>query len=735
MIEQAALACGALGDVTIVEARGIEAMSALPRWTVDVLSADPQLDLEALLWEPATLGLRDDLGGMREIPLLVTEARYGGAYRDGHRYRLTLGVAAAALELRSGYRIFQDLTTQEIVARVLDDAGIATTDISFRLAGQYAVRTYCVQYGETEWAFLSRLLADEGINVWFDEKEDGGPLIVFGDAPTSHASIDGGMTLRFEDGSGMITTASAFFALERVAEMCHERVHVLDFDPRRPAVPTEGVAGEGALEYFEFPANVLHAEAAGARARSRLEQLQRLRVHLRGQSTCARLKPGRVVRIEGADEMFEGEFLLVEIEHQLLQASRNAAGEARPYTNRALLVPHARDRSFRPAPPSERPRIVGVETATVTGPGGEEIHVDDLGSIKVRFPWDRSGIGDDRSSRWVRCMQMSMQGSMLLPRVGWEVPVAYLDGNPDMPVALGRVYNGGAPTPYGLPAKKATSALQSATSPANGTTQEIRFSDDAGSMEAFVHATRDQTVWVGGTNTVTVSVNETHDVKKSRVVSIHGSQTIDVAASQHVTVGGDAGLKIAGARTETVGSVENIGVTGSYNLECKGAYGEVVGGLYALQCNQSNTKVQGAFTQAIGAAMSLTAGLGTNDSVAAVRMEEVGAARTFTAATAYADTVKGAKNVTAGASSDNAGADVVTNVGAVGSISVGGAATIEAGGRVAIEATTISVKVGGSITAKAGGKLEIAGKVKVSGGKLKFDTDKAQKKSTSDVGG
>lgn len=735
MIEQAMLSCESLGTVQVVRAHGVESMNAVPGWSFDVLSSDASVDLEGLLWAPVSVGLGDPNGGVREIRLQVTEAAYTGAHRDGHRYRVVLGAMTTPLEKRFGHRIFQDLTAHEIAVKLLDGAGIAAADLSLRLAGQYAKRTYTVQYGETEWGFLTRLLADDGINYWFDQTEDGAPLLVFGDAPTSHPSIEGDMTVRFEDTSGLVAPASAFSRLKRVAEMAHDRAQVLDFDVRHPSVPIEGIAGDGALEYFEFPANVLHSEAARARAKVRLEQLRRFQLRLEGQSSCARLQPGRVVRIEGAaDDAFKGDFLIVEVEHHVRQATRNAA-EGSPYSNRVLMVPFETDRAFRPALPDSMPRVVGMETATATGPSGEEIHVDDLGCIKVRFPWDRSGIADDKSSRWVRCLQMNMEGSMLLPRMGWEVPVAYVDGNPDRPFVLGRLYNGGAPTPYGLPAKKATSTVQSATSPADGTTQEIRLADDAGSMEAFIHATKDQTVLVGGTNTVSVSVNETHDVKQSSVLTIKGSQTTTIGASQSVTVGADAGLKIKGARSESIGGLETIGVTGSYNCFCKGAYSEMIGGLYGLQCNQSNTVVQGAFTQTIGAAMVLTAGLGTNNSVAATRMEEVGGSRSYTAASAYADSVKGLKKITAGASSDTAGTDVVTNAKGVGSISVGGSATFKAGDRVAVAASTITVKVGGSITAKGGATLKIGGKVEVSGGTAKFDADQTLKKSTSGVGG
>lgn len=735
MIFQAALSCDALGPASVIRAHGVEAMSALPRWTLDVLSDDPAVDLVKLVGAPATLAFGDDGGATRAVPLVVKQASFAGSHRDGHRYRLELSVGLAKLSVRAGYRIFQDMTTQEIVDKVLKDAGLPASGIVWRLGGQYQKRTYCVQYREAEWDFIERLLAEDGINAWCEDTDEGEPRVVFGDGPSAHDSIEGSMTVPYQDASGMALSAASFFFLERTCELTHDRVALRDYDVRQPDVPIEGAAGTGTLEWYEHPANVMHSEAAAARAKTRLEQLQRLRIRIEGRSACARLQPGRVVRIEGAaDEVFSGEMLVVEVEHTLVAPSKNDGAGARPYANRVLLVPFDKERAFRPDVPRRSPRVDKLETAVVTGPAGEEIHVNDLGDIKVRFRWDRSGIGDDKSSRWVRTLQMNMHGSMLLPRMGWEVPVAYFDGNPDRPLVLGRLYDGGAPPPYGLPAKKATSSLQSATSPSNGTTQEIRMSDDAGSQEVFIHATKDQSVSVGGTNTVKVSVNETHDVQKSFQIGIDAAQTVSIGGNQNVSVGADMTIGVKGARTESISGVETIGVTGSYNVACKGGYKEAVGGLYGLQCNQSNTVVQGAFTQTVGAAMALTAGLGTHNSVAAARVEAVGGAASFTAASSFADSVKGAKKITAGASKDDAGTDVVTNVAGVGSIKVGGTAKIEAGGPIAVQAPKITVNVGGSITATGGATLKIGGKVKVSGGKAKFDASKTKKTSTSKVG-
>ena len=200
------LSCEGLGVCRVVHVRGLESMNALPSWTADVLADEADVDLDSLGLARATLRLADDGDGPpREIPLVVTHAAYDGPYRDEHRYVLELSADTWPLTLRSGYRIFQHKTTQEIIDEVLRDAGVPPTHLVWRLGGRYARRVQCVQYDESEWMFIERLLADEGISYWFDAHE-GEPRIVFGDAPGSHEGILGEVRVPFADASGMSGT-------------------------------------------------------------------------------------------------------------------------------------------------------------------------------------------------------------------------------------------------------------------------------------------------------------------------------------------------------------------------------------------------------------------------------------------------------------------------------------------------------------------------------------------------
>ncbi|WP_437646539.1 type VI secretion system Vgr family protein [Sorangium sp. So ce362] len=701
------LSCDGLPtDLNVVRAHGTEAMNAFSRWDVEILCTDAALDLDAAIGASAALGLVDDLEQVtRTVSLVVTEVVFEAEGREGFHFRVKLAPPQWLLGLRAGYRVFVDKNVREIVQAVLNDAGLGDGQV-WRITGQYVKRPYCVQYGETEWAFIERILADEGISYWFDATDDGTAQLVFGDDLGSYDGVPGG-SIQFEDGSGMVR-GRHLSELEIVEVMTPTAVHLREHDVRAPDVFIEGKAGEGELEWFEYPASVLTAASATDRARARLEQLQRLKIHALAHGNSIRLRPGRVVTIDGcSDDWMNQEYLVVGLEHEVVLGSRDEQRH-HGYQARALLVP--KTRAFRPDVPRSAPRVPGLEPAMTTGPSGQEIHVDDLGRVKVRFAWDRSGVMDDRSSYWVRCLQMGMGGSMLLPRVGWEVPVGYIAGDPDRPFVLGRIYNGMQVVPYGLPGAKATTSLQSATSPGGGTTNEIRMVDSAGKQEMFIHAVRDQTVTVGGSADSSVSVNETHDVGLSLSVNVSGSQTHTVGASQTVNIGAVQSTDVKGSRTEMVGGMELLKVTANRVVEVKGAYTELIGAAYGIQCNQSNYEIKGAFTQLIGATMKTVAGLGATESTAAARTEIVGGSRSLKTSRGTSVTIIGTQSITAGSTSEKADAGVETNTKVAGKIDVGGAATIKAGGEVLIEASSITIDVSGNIKAQAlhvgGGKLK-----------------------------
>ncbi len=691
------LEAGPLGIVDVVALTAREAMSSLTPWSVEILLEDP-IDEAQLARKAATIRFVDEIDGSeRGVQLVVSRVLHQGKQQEGHRYLLSLAPPGWLFAQREGYKVFVDKTTQEIVTEIARNSRLT---LKWRLSGTYMKRVQCVQYRETEWAFIERLLADEGIAYWFDAGDDG-PILVLGDDPGSHDGIEGG-PVPFRAVGGMESVAG-FDELEWSVEMASDATHVRDFDVRQPKMPIEGKAGKGGLEVFEFPACVLTNEAATRRAKARLEQLRRDTQRLVGTGDCSRLQPGFVVEVEGAmDDEGNGKFIVVSIDHDYRKPTPQDE-QPRPYGNRVTMVP-AKDRTYRPAIPRSAPRVAELEPAVTTGPAGEEIHVDDLGRVKIRWMWDRSGIGDDRSSAWVRCLQMGVGGSMLLPRVGWEVTVAYMYGSPDLPVVFGRMYNATAVVPYGLPAAAMKTTLQSATSPGGGSTNEIRMDDSAGKQELFIHASKDQTVMVGGNSKEQIGNNETYDVGLSHSLGVKGSHKHLVGAAQKVNIGTEHVVAVKGARTETIAAMENIHVTGNLTVVSDSSYTETIGAIHALECNQANTKVQGAFTQMVGGSMNTAGGLGSGENVAAARSENVSGARIILAGK-YTEGVTGAKSVTAGATSDKAAQKLVMDVKGASKVEAA-SLSATASGPLVFSASTITFDVSGALNA---GALELKG--------------------------
>ena len=246
-------------------------MNALSAWTLEVLVPDANLDVRAALRAPATLLLGDESGAVRVVGLLVTSISYETGERDGHRFVVELAPPAWLLTRRAGYRIVLEETTQQVVVRVLEEAGLSNRGVLWRLAGTYMRRPQCTQYAETEWAFVERLLAEEGISYWFDWSDDLGPIVVLGDSPKAHDGIAGSTWITYDEGSGLVRPAGALIEVALVHEVSPDAVHLREYDIRQPDVFIEGRAGNGALEVFEFPACVLTEAAAEHRAQARLD--------------------------------------------------------------------------------------------------------------------------------------------------------------------------------------------------------------------------------------------------------------------------------------------------------------------------------------------------------------------------------------------------------------------------------------------------------------------------------
>lgn len=678
-----------------LEAR--EGVNCLSEWRVWVVCEEP-LDLQAALRAPAALRLSDPGDpGFRLLPLRVWSAEHVRSDRDGLHYELSLCPQERFLTLSSGYRVFQGQTIPEIVAQSLRDAGIGDDQQAWRLEEEYQARPYVVQYDEELWSFVERLLAEEGINYWFDNKpesEEPAPCILFGDAAGSHDSLVREQQLPFDD-SGGLSALRCLSELTQYASLTPNRAVVRDYDVQQPSLPIEGAAGEGGLEYYEYPARVPRKEAE-RRASLRLEQLTREQHWAEGRSNCVRLAAGRTLEVLGADGLTEPNLLVIEAKHHWEQPAPSS-GHSQPYFNRARFTPAKR--AYRPPLPKKR-RVGGMESAVVTGPAGEEIHVHALGEVKLRFPWDRSGLSDDTSSHWARTLNFGLGGGVLLPRVGWEVPVMYRDGNPDEPVVVGRLYNPETAPPYPLPSGQLTTTFQSATSPGDGTSNELRMGDSTGSQEMYLHASKDQTVTVGGDSQVAVGADDTHNVALESSLTVGGNQAREVGGSQSVAVGTSLQVEVAGARSEQIAMLDQTTVGANRNCLVDDGYQELVGAAHGLQCNLEQIRVNGLYTQMVVGAALHTAGLGISEEVLGARVAHVGGNQTLTLGQRYDESLLAAKQLKSGVSKLGAERDLLEQAGGSLTLEVGSNANYAVSGTSSFVAPKIELTVKGELDAK-----------------------------------
>ena len=702
-----------------MEAR--EGLSQLFDVEVEFVCDTPDLDLEALLWTAAVVYVEDADGGDGVgFHGIIEEAEYlhPRAQRSVYRLRLRPRIHGLAYRVRS--RIFQQKDAVTVVKAVLKDAGIPDEALAWGgLAGRYPVREFCVQYQESELDFVLRLLEDEGIFYWFEHSTDG-HVMTFGDSPASHALINGEVTLphsRAELAGRDFVTDLVFSTRLR-----HDTHVARDWNFERPdgARKAEHAgASTAGFERFEYPGGFGDNVDGGRRAHNRLEEARVDGVDLEGRSSCRRLRPGRVFAVaDVTPRLMAREYLLLEARHVYKEHGAGVGGATSPFRCDFRAVPN--DTAFRPPRVTPRPRVHGKESAVVTGPGGEEIHVDQYGRIKVHFYWDREGKTDDNASCWIRVQQQNTSGSMILPRVGWEVDVGFIDGDPDRPVVLQKLYNQETMPPYGLPGAKTQSALQSSTSPGGAGTNEIRLEDGAGGMEFFIHASKDFAVVVGNNLGEDIAVDASEDVGLTLKSIVGARESVTIGARQSLSVTGGCVGQTGGSKTVSVGATDDWGVTGSYALTCNGARTDSISSMMSvLVAKEVSETFNGSCVRTVGAAFAISAVKGIAEAIAGSKTETVGGAKMEIIAKTRSETVGTSKVLTTGLMKVKTGADIGLAAKGALSINVGGNITEKCSQDFTFTAKLISVNAGAMTITVGGTELKASGgTLKLTGGTL-----------------
>ncbi|AGC48149.1 Rhs element Vgr family protein [Myxococcus stipitatus DSM 14675] len=678
----------------------MEATEALSEGcTVQLTAETPELvDLDSLLGTPATLriGLKEDAES-RPFHGVVTEASLEAIQQEAFQLHVVIASPLEPLKLGRASRIFQEKSVQDIVSSVLDEAGLSDT-YDWELSERPTPLLNVVQYNESDHAFISRLLHAEGIAFAVQQGADSARVRFFDDS-TQAPPIAGSHLLVDRDSTQL--DDDVIRDLRDGRSMASDQVFLRDYDFKRPAVDLSAKhSGEGASgrEVYDHPGDFLEVAAGRTRARRLMERLRLgTRVH-RGRSSCPRLEPGRTFCVTGHGRAEANlDLLITRVVHR---ASVEDTAEAQGfYSNDVTAVPL--EVPFRPVEAPHEPLIGGTQLAFVTGASGEEIHTDGFGRVKVRFPWDRSGLTDDRSSTWLRVGQLPLSGSLIIPRVEFELLVDFEQGKLDRPFVAGHLYNAEQAPPYALPGGATRSSIQSATTGGGSGANELRFEDAAGAEEIFFNASKDFTLLVDNNSDMTVAKKESVSVGVEHVLSVGGNhyanvtgnRTLSVGANQNINVGGDYSDGVGGSLSTDVGGARMVKVGGDLAESIKGTLKRQVAALQVVTGIAGYTrKVVGDSTTKVGAAW----------------LELAGKSRLVSVSTNFKETIGALKFIKAKQMSVTCGAGYAMTAG-VEQIKCGGSRTDTAKGLVAISAGGgLKVKAQ-NITFTAENKLVIRG--------------------------
>ncbi|HUY13833.1 MAG TPA: type VI secretion system tip protein TssI/VgrG [Terriglobia bacterium] len=630
-----------LGDnVLLLEGfTGHEGISRLFNFQLNLLSENDSISFTDIVGKSVTIAV-NTAGDPRYFNGVISRFALTGKESGLTRYQAEMVPWLWMLTRYADCRIFQNMAIPDIIEKVFTGRGF--TDYRRQLQNTYNPVEYCVQYRETDFNFVSRLMEQCGI-CYFFEHEDGKHTLVLGDAPSVHQPCPGQATASFNLTAGDLEQEDVItvFHTEQVVQTGKYSLTDYNFEtPSTSLLASEptivSVGGNSGFEMYDYPGDYLKKPDGQSLAKIRMQEEEVNCTISTGTSVCRAFTSG--YKFELADcyrDDLNTSYLLTEVQHTASVGgsfTTGGAGGGYHYSNRFTCIPATVP--FRPPRATPKPFVQGPQTALVVGNSGEEILVDRYGRIKVQFYWDRIGKKDENSGCWIRVSQPwagKNWGAMWIPRIGQEVVVSFLEGDPDRPLITGRVYNAEQMPPYELPANQTRSTFMSRSSKGGGTANynELRFEDKKGSEQIFLNAEmdmdhrveHDSREYVGNNRHLIVHVNQQElvegdkhgHVKGTHFEKIEGDMSLQVSGKQMEKTGGDQSLEVDGAQKEKivgdvslkVGGDQNGQVGGSVSLQVGQSRNEKVGQTHALEAGQT-IHLKGGMTVIIEAGMQLS---------------------------------------------------------------------------------------------------------------------------------
>ena len=576
---------GPLAGARVLRFDCVEGVSRLFRCNLLLASTDDSIALDGVVGKKGTLTITRG-GKPRYIHGMVLRCQQRESQNEYTVYQVVLVPEVWRLAYRKDCRIFQKKSIKEIIARVLKDAGI--TDYSFRAKGAPQRREYCVQYRESDWDFVCRLLEEEGYCYFFEHKAGQHILNMANDA-SFFPDITGKSAVPFHVPDSKMAAREHVFRFFFSEVVQSSKITLCDYNFEKPMLEME-VDREGNkhkdLEVYDYPGRYELPEAGKQLAGIRLEQAQAMVKSGEGQGDCTRLSAGHVFSLEKHPRGdFCDKYMVTRVHHfgtkGTMDLEAGMQDQRCAYSNTFHCMP--KKVPYRPPRTTRKPHVQGVQTAVVVGPPGEEIHTDEHGRIKVQFHWDREGKNDEKSSCWIRVSQVWAAqgwGAVVIPRIDQEVIVDFIEGDPDRPIVTGTVYHAQNVPPYPLPDDKTRTTIKSNSSIGGGGFNELRFEDKKGQEELFTHAEKDQveiiknnrTATIGNDRAVTIEKgDDTLTVQKGqRTVTVKKDITVTSETGSHsLTAKKDISreAQTGGHSIKTLKDITRVSTTGGHSVK------------------------------------------------------------------------------------------------------------------------------------------------------------------------
>ncbi|CBK41711.1 conserved protein of unknown function, Rhs element Vgr protein family [Nitrospira defluvii] len=675
---------------------GQEGISRLSNFDLDLLSHDPDIKFEDIIGKRVTLRVTLGSDKKRYFNGFISRFMQTGSDRGLANYRATMVPWTWFLTRTSDCRIFQKKTIPDIIEQIFKDLGF--TDYKLQLQGSFEPRDYCVQYRETDFNFVSRLMEQYGLLYFFEHEKDKHTLVIAND-PSAHQPCPEQKNAKWDpQGSGALAE-DVITSVQWEQILRPGKYAVTDYNFETPSTSLDAemkstieVGGNSKFEIYDYPGEYTKKHEGDTIAKLRMEEEETQYFVMSGSSSCRAFTSG--YRFDLKDYVrkdMNRAFLLTTLHHTATvggtYTTTTVGKDESAYTNSFTCIPHKIP--FRPPQVTPKPVIQGVQTAVVVGKAGEEIWTDNYGRVKVQFHWDREGKFDENSSCWTRVSQNwagKQWGAMFLPRIGQEVIVEFIEGDPDRPIITGRVYNAEQMPPYPLPGEQTKSTIKSNSSKGGGGSNELRFEDKKGGEEIYLHGQKD---W-----NIVIENDKSQSVGHDESLSVGNNRTKTVGVDQSETIGSNKTIKVGSNHTEAIGANKTMTVGGNHTETISGAEAVTVGMAAAHT-------VALAKALSIGGAYQVTVGAAMNETIGAAKAEEIGAAKSVNVGGNSSEKVGANKSVDAASNiSENAGKNISLKAGQDISGNAGKNISVEAG-------ENFAGKAGKDVAFQAGKKMAL----------------------------